>query len=238
MQKLIILSYPRTGSTLLGDILCQHPSIFYAGEIFHRNDDEHDVQRIISLFDKRITLKNFESFSSKLMQRFNKKVFAFKLFSQPAHILTYEGIKTAVATPNTKVIFLYRKNMLRAYVSYFKAMKTREWHIRIGECNNDQKRIPQKTTLKIKDVEMWINNAMEMMQRIENKVPITNKIRVYYEDLVDEIYRNSSLKKIYTFLSISNFFNYKINFNRTTSELDYSYIYNKKELESYFNYRL
>ena len=126
-QKFIILSTPRTGSTLLQAYLNQHPGIFCQGEIYNTDHLKlHGKPQKIKREQQEDVIKFLYTYGFGL--HFAKlKAVGFKLFYR--HFSKQNRLWEHIAADTSiKIIHLNRENYLKTLVSHKIARKTNQWH--------------------------------------------------------------------------------------------------------------
>ncbi|GEA03269.1 hypothetical protein KUL17_21660 [Alteromonas sp. KUL17] len=136
-QPFVIYTSQRTGSTMLRDVLSQIEGSYCFPELFRAFDDvpewlELSVQKGL---DKKFLSRDYREnnrlafFDSLMKLHGDKALVGFKLMS-----LQDKGfLHSLVARSPTKVIHLYRDNMLAVYGAAKQAQKSGKAHIKSGE---------------------------------------------------------------------------------------------------------
>jgi LPS sulfotransferase NodH len=123
-QKFLIFFRPRSGSTLLCDLLRSHPNVFCDGEIFGGGK---------KIFFPRTYLKGNSV-------RTGKSVYGFKLnirqLKQQKKLGEPQDFLRQLQQQNWKILYILRRNTLRQAVSFFIAQQRNEW---IGTAKNQLK---------------------------------------------------------------------------------------------------
>eukprot|EP01041_Mallomonas_annulata_P006458 gene6458-13050_t len=130
ITKFVIFAASRTGSTYLCELLSKHPSVLMNYEIF--NAPNNTFRRIVfeDYIPKSIILNrriNPGPFLEKIWNLTgNKSAIGFKIFYN--HILDRTGVeRLLLLDKDIKKIVLMRSDILRVYVSYIQAKKTKTW---------------------------------------------------------------------------------------------------------------
>ena len=212
-QKFIILSYSRTGSNLLVELLNNHPVIRCEGEILGKVKDNINYSSLLSnIFNVKNKIKGFKLFYYHPVNIKNNK----KLF------------ETIQLDKSIKIIFLHRENLVRRYYSLLKAQDTSIW----------KKKDKLNTLDNKKKINISINNLLNSIKIIENYekkyIPLFknhNHIIINYEDL--EVDYQKTCNKIFKFLNICRF-----NVNPSLVKMNtgnlYELIENYDEINEYF----
>lgn len=202
----VILTTPRTGSTVLTRTLDQHSDIFCAGELFHISKNIYHpewhfpfkmqfLQRKLSrkLF-KFLNKGNLRNNAAKHIEKFykagNEKARGFKLMM--AHIKDLPELQDYLQEIGVNVILLIRKNVFKAALSNFRAEKTGVFH-----SNKD---------VKMEKVSIDANAFAERVAALENinnvlleRTEGMKRLVVYYEDYKDW---DGLMHKVFDFLQV------------------------------------
>lgn len=164
----------RCGSTVLGDMLNQHPDIFWASEIF--NDMPKGFKWYLP---NRLRTKNF---IEKGMYAQSKKYYGFEIKYLPEQHLRSDCINLSLLSlvdllrkMGTDFIVLLRKNYLRRALSVEIARTTNEWH------TQEQKNIP--TPVKI-DIDHFVtgNIPRPLIEHFNILDEYSNTLQALLED--------------------------------------------------------
>ena len=117
--------FGRCGSTLLGNMLRDHPDVTWAGEVFHAlHENEIDIRAIQDPFQMLLGP----------MRESNRRAFGFETKFQ--HLdsngldISFEEYLTQLQSLNfDRFIVLRRKNYLRQAVSVARGQLTKTWHV-------------------------------------------------------------------------------------------------------------
>ncbi len=215
MNKFVIFTVPRTGSTLLVKTLDSHPQIFCAGELFFFNGKTYHPEcqfkfwRLPALNNKLhyllnypkmfIGLKGFmNNFYNNNETRNNKNIEAkgFKLMQYQT--MYTPGLLNYLKENNVKLILLNRGNILRNALSDLKARATGVYHnSQNGAANNQQEFIVNIQELK---------NKMEQISRtqklMEQSTADMNRLVINYEGFNEDW--NKSVSSILNFLQVED----------------------------------
>jgi len=197
-NNFFIAFFERSGSTMLVDLLNQHPQIQCRMEIFDtkviqtkdgpqqvRTLDKTQVQEVLSFFKKN--------------RPFSKiKIKGFK-FKYPNQLDKYLDVYTYLLENKFKCIFLLRKNLLKAAISH-------QYHRIIRE-KTGVSNIRKDVNVELEGLStLNAINYMEMRER--NNVEFQQKLSadfrqikmVYYEDLLYK--KQETLYEIFQFLEV------------------------------------
>jgi hypothetical protein len=170
-NKIIVLwHFGRSGSTVLGDLLDQHSSIKWFGEVFtlqSQTDNSH-YMTAQSMYEyiRLATNKSFEG-----GKHCGIEIKPINFFSNPS--CDMKDLVQILASDSDMVhIFLQRKNILKRIVSSHKALHTGKYHVKgIHESGQDE---PKINTQKIMfdywrdwDTNTVASNVLDLLENIE-----------------------------------------------------------------------
>ena len=211
MERFIIFTTQRSGSTVLTRTLDEHPEIFCAGEIFHEVNDIHHAEwhfpswalseknKTLRKFDKIINYPNLRLRAIPHVKKFyaasvkGEKARGFKLMV--SHIRTMPFLWNYLKAENVKVIVLIRKNIFKTALSRLRKDETRLPHLAGGQIESKSLRIaPEKLLRQLNYLENVNKQLLDYSEGMD-------RIVLYYEDF-DEW--NKMLDKVFNFLKVSN----------------------------------
>lgn len=209
MNKFVVFTVPRTGSTLLIKTLDTHPEIFCAGELFffsgktYHTECQYRFWRLKFLNSKLHYLLNYPKLLltlSTFMNRFftvkenNIKAKGFKLMYYQT--LYTPGIIKYLKHQNVRVILLQRENILRNALSDIRARSTGIYH---NTGDDEMNNLPKLDV----DIEI-LKNKMGQIERtqklIEKTVNGMQVMKLSYEEL--NVNWNEAMKKVLNFLQV------------------------------------
>lgn len=210
MERFIIFTTQRSGSTVLTRTLDEHPEIFCAGEVFHEINDIHHAEWHFpswSLSEKNKTLRKFDKVINYPNQRLRaiphiKKFFAANAKGEKArgfklmvsHMRTMPFLWNYLKEEDVKVIVLIRKNIFKTALSRLRKDQTRTPHLSGTQTISDSIRIaPQKLLKQLNYLENVNKQLLEYSEGM-------SRIVIYYEDFTDW---NNMLNKVFDFLQVS-----------------------------------
>lgn len=177
-QKFIILTAPRSGSTLLHTYLNSHPQIHSLGEIPWR-DQEKGIQ------------KNYFSPLPNLIKTSGMKVF-YQFCDQEPYRELYHKI---LAEEEMKVIHLERGNYLEQYISLKQAWEKRNW----SQSNPSSSGNHQITLVK-EDFEVFKNQQENEKKKCLTDFQDHALIHISYDELIQ--LPTDTLLKVQHFLGV------------------------------------
>lgn len=141
MTPFILLGTARTGSTLVGNALADHPEVLYYGEIFHRQLDRRAAEaarETIGLGVRRDlplglpVCRNEDDGQTYLERLFSQGVgwpaVGFKLFYDQARNGPIARVWEYLAASKALKIVHLQRNWLETFVSLKRAWQTGTWH--------------------------------------------------------------------------------------------------------------
>jgi LPS sulfotransferase NodH len=235
----VILTSPRTGSTLLVHMLDSHPEVAAGGEFFNvdlvgrgvidwpdpalRNDPELHALRAA---DPVAFLGRMRDEAA----RRGVRAAGFKLIYEQALETAPRGvIEYLVADRSIRVIHLRRRNVLRQYLSLKVAARTGEWHRKVGEKGGRPERGPLR--LDFDEMVWFFRRVHNRWQTFERHFAEHALIHVDYEDLAAEPLETTN--RIQDFLGLERR-ELSITHRKTGAESLQAAIENYDELKSVF----
>lgn len=194
LKKFVIITLPRSGSTVLVKTLDNHPQIFCAGELFYFHGKIYHTEcqfpfwKIKILGNKINYLINFPNVVLRLRRFMNNfynnqetgyNAVGFKMMYQ--HILYMPGIMRYLEKNQVKIILLTRKNILRNVLSDMKARESGVYHNETGSDQHASKKLHVDLRLlsaKMKETEKWAN-------KLESIAAGKNCLKIDYADFVN-----------------------------------------------------
>lgn len=181
----VILSEPRSGSTLLHTYLNYHPNIQSYGEVLREN-----------LEVKKVTVKDpLLSFVFKPHAR-KLKAIGLKLFyyyhDSPIYATCFQQI---IQNTNVKIIHLIREDVLALYVSLKMAQHTSRW----SSVKSSGKNYHQ-LNVNISDFRKFLQTYLQRQQDFKILFQHHKILSITYEDMVNN--PDSVLKNVQEFLGV------------------------------------
>lgn len=207
----------RCGSTVLGDMLAQHPDVFWANEIFNEMTWKFNWNLISRLRTRRF----IEAASSTQ----TKKYYGFEIKFLPEQHLRAECINLSLPAlidllrnMEMRFIVLLRRNYLRRALSVEVARTTNEWHTNETKSNPVPVKINIDNFMTGSKSRPLIEHFNSIDENSRNLLVLLQDIpflELYYEDdiLIDPCI---AYNKVAEFLNIeSTALNYKVRLQRT-----------------------
>lgn len=194
-NNFFIAFFERSGSTMLVDLLNQHPQVECRMEIFDTKDVQRNHQ--IRQLDKNEVVDVLSFFKKKpLFSKTKTKGFKFKY---PNQFDQYLDVYTYLIENQFKCIFLLRKNLLKAAISHQYHRTVRK---KTGVSNIRQKVDLDMQSLGTLNAIRYMELRERHNQRFKNKLHTDFKQikTVYYEDLLHN--KQETLDEIFQFLAL------------------------------------
>ncbi|MDD5193690.1 MAG: sulfotransferase domain-containing protein [Candidatus Nanoarchaeia archaeon] len=213
---IVIFAHPRSGSNSLQEILETNPKIKIIREPFNPKS----LRDWDPSLESKMNVKDLTTLTSYL-RLLSKKYNGIKTLSSQ---LPTDLNKNLLINPNNKIIFLTRKNLLKAAISKIIGEKTDIWHVDKNTINLyreylrnfdignlDLKKVEENITQFKKDITIY----KRMLN--ENKI---NFFNIYHEDLFDKSVNERNkikvIKDLFRFLGYDE----KPNFEKIKEILD------------------
>ena len=196
IRRYILLSHHRSGTSFLTQKLNEHPSIFSGDEIFNTNKKTRLFfqQNDLSAYKNQpgIDVREFiNTYVHKVFELFQKPVIGFQVF---ANQISDNDIQRLISSKEYTIIFLWRKNLLQAAVSYQIAKQTSQWNKSQAQNLNGLELDPGKIGKFIKKVKRAIPEYRKIIK--DNHVPF---LELNYEIL----FKQETFRSIYRFLEVT-----------------------------------
>lgn len=209
LKKFVIITLPRSGSTVLVKTLDRHPQVFCAGELFYfpgniyHTECQFPFWRIKVLSNKINYLINFPNVILRLRRFMNNfynqekpgyKAVGFKMMYQ--HILYMPGIMDYLKKNNIKVILLTRKNIIRNVLSDMKARESGVYHKEPG----DDKNVNKKLHVNLQLLSEKINETGRWSKKLEAVSAGMETLQIDYSDFANW---DEMTGRVFDFLEVS-----------------------------------
>ncbi len=212
MTKFVIVTLPRTGSTLLSKSLNRHPEIFCDDEIFHFgfrdyfSKNQFRFLKLRSLPKKINYVINYPLTYLKLRGFLNRyytnkpnehfKARGFKLMYYQTYYTP--GLISYLKKNNIKVILLLRENILRNALSDMRARSTGVYH---HQDNNEEIRSGlKKLNVDTQELQKKMSAIVKQNKKLAGIVSDMDYIKIRYEDFSDW---DKTMNRIEAFLNVS-----------------------------------
>jgi hypothetical protein len=180
-----LFHFGRCGSTVVGDLLGQHPRVFWDGEVYER-------MRTASLVEMRMTDDPITLLRLRMMQTgYRFYIFSFKpsptehLRASLVDMDLTEYVRRLQDLGYAHFIVLKRKNYLRQIISHLVAEKKRTYHISSRRHPSlTQVRLPLDATPKgggVKPLFEWFEQFDAIYRQIGELVPEAQRLYLTYE---------------------------------------------------------
>lgn len=183
--KFVIFSSPRSGSTLLCNMLNQHPQILCYHEIFHPKKIFYgqNISNNIGVSTVQERDRNTEKFLARIWANsFNNRAIGFKIFPNQ------NSTAASLILKDRKVrkILLVRRNQIKSFVSYLIALKTNKWCATNKNISQDKERQKVLVKVNVESLYNWIQANDKYYESIRQKLRVSRQsfLEINYEDLV------------------------------------------------------
>ena len=225
-SNFVIFAEPRSGSTLLKNILTSQKKIVCLPEVFNKNMPLRIKPKMLRKADYYKPLLNFlGEYESKWLEKINtdfktylniysnlsdKEIFGYKMFiSHIKRISNYEPNTDTtylnfLKKNNTKVLILERKNVLLRYISNITARSLGDYTSKIDEPERKEK-VYQLNPVKI-DYNLFVKYNQKNKEIYNQYLKYVKDydlryVHIYYEDFTGQNYVQS-FKKIFRILDL------------------------------------
>lgn len=250
-KSFVIISHPRSGTNFLRSILNQHDNICATGEPFHCNPKIGFYSRKF-LRKKLLSPDDVGSYLTKIADVKRVDAVAFTVFNKESgHALDEDEIAKLVLRDDLKVVFLVRKNLLKAFVSLQRAHITSAWHVDVNGnfCEWAHSPRPLQDALDhsigpidVEDARRWIGSVESYLKGIQNVLQREGKAYhlITYENLClqGEDQTRNEVERLLSFLQLRPLERFNPLFGRTASQSFYESIPNRRELCELLGYDL
>jgi hypothetical protein len=218
VQPFVLVAHARSGSSLLMDALGQHPHILNCDELFGDTEEERP--------DLPLSFQRFNP-SSPIRYRNSQsgRDFLHHIFYEAAHPLPLRAVGCKIlhnqclfspsartvwtflrSRRDIRIIRLFRRNLLAAWVSLETAFQTQQWHLAPDlESHEREKRIevpPQ--SVSIPKFEGYAREVLSFQHRSDRRFRNHATISIeYHADLCRAF--DPSMQRIYGFLGLDNY---------------------------------
>jgi hypothetical protein len=210
MNKFIIFTTQRSGSTVLSRTLDEHPEIFCAGELFQTSEEIHHPEwhfsswglnsksHLVQRLNKIINYPNLRFCSIPHVKQFyatnekGEKAKGFKLMF--THIKTAPHLWEYLKQTNTKVLVLIRNNVFKTILSRYRKAENRVAHTITAEALSVQFYVPAETLIcQMHQLEKVNNSLIKFSEDMQRHV-------INYEDFGDW---DNLMHEVQTFLNVT-----------------------------------
>lgn len=233
-QKCVIFAHPRSGSSSLYRLLQLHPALNLAEEPFHESYRTwHPGEK--NYIDHITDLVSLEGQLDEIFVKYNGiKILQYQL---PLDLYSHLLLK-----PELRIIFLRRRNLLRAAVSGEIAQQTAVWKVWDLQKPLAQhyRRLTPISVRKLRDIIAYYAESMDEYAAIVDQRPAGSYIKLWYEDLytADVTHNKSVLHKVFALLGLDMPVTAEIDrlldptITKLNSDKSYRFVPNSKEIEA------
>lgn len=143
LEKFVILSHGRTGSTALCHAMSMHPDVQAYGEVFHKKPGGAVVNGK-EFLDGDDGAEFCREVVWKSPNEFEKRVIGFKILFFHARRSTreYNAWRYLIADPSIKVLLLLRRNIFDSYISAQRSRRSGVWRVERDETVPEEHQSP------------------------------------------------------------------------------------------------
>jgi len=228
MNNFVILSSHRVGSTLLRESLGSHSKLKVLGEFFDWGGGYWSSFRndfLLDMGENPSSLNNTTD-CSHVIENIFKKYNGFKIHRYQPYMRDYsdKGCQLSLDNPswkyiadNSKIIFMYRQNKIKQFISLELALLSNIHHLRRGKDHIKY----EKISINLKYFEYFLSREKEEEKTFLEMIPKDESriIKISYEELTKDL--NESFLLIQKFLNIEpetlTVYNKKLN-NKTVEQ--------------------
>lgn len=165
-MNVLMLHQGRCGSTVLGDLLSQHPAVHWDGEIYYTSNwmpASQPIEEIVYPGDGLDLL-------SKKISTCERDIYGFEVQTQcivPMHMSIAAYVDRCADLGFSHFIHLGRRNLLRKVISSLVLLARNQWHYRPGE-----QPPPTKVSVSIERLALknTVQPLLKFMESMESKV--------------------------------------------------------------------
>jgi LPS sulfotransferase NodH len=222
IKKFLVLKLPRTGSTLLGKVLNNHPEIVCQNEILN------DLQEA-DLGAKLAYLENYFSSPYSQKQSSQKAIvgatmnpFKYHLEASDLYPVLYGEPEDAESQlPRVAIILLLRQNKLKQAVSFYLALERgrREWESSLHLIEDSDALKPKLFDLtKLAKLVTRLEQQSERLREFANSIAAAY-LTVFHEEIIED--SQAALNHVFQFLGASQMgqdFDFTAGYQKVLSE--------------------
>ena len=251
--RFVVVSHPRSGTKFLRGILDRHPDIRETGEMFHSNPKVIETSH--SLFEclggERLVVDNVGRFLSQFTSTHTEPIVGVTVFNRTSgHTLSDQEVARLVLKQDIRPVFLIRKNLLKAWVSYQRAKRTGAWHLDATEKVihwSYASPLPNALhhpigRLDVTAAQKWIDSVNCFLAHVRQALDNARKsyLTVYYEDLClgGATMTLVQVNRVLDYLGATQILHYEKPSSQTASTEAYESIVNREELMNATGYDL
>jgi LPS sulfotransferase NodH len=199
VEKFLIVSHGRTGSTTLCHGMSMHPDVEAYGEVFHKkpggavvNGKEFVDGDDGGEFCREVIYKS--------PNEFEKRVIGFKIFFFHARRseLQYNAWRYLIGDPSIKVLMLLRRNIFDSYVSAQRSRKSGIWRVQRDGTVPEQHQKP--LLIDVKKCHHYIASTIAQIEWGKRAFATHPLMDIFFEDLQRDF--QAALNRIFGFLGV------------------------------------
>lgn len=239
MKRFVLLGNRRTGSTVVGNALADHPQVLFYGEIFHKVIARRSAEagrRTLGAGVKR-SLPNgipvcldsdsgYEYLKGLFSQELAYRAIGFKIFYFQAREGSIASAWDLLAEQrDIAIIHLLRSNFLESLVSFYRARRSGIWHVDTPTSTAPFSLTPTQCLDFFEEHERWSSVTEPLL----NAHPV---LEVEYDEIKDDF--QSTMSRIFTFLDLSADVSPTVLLKKIAQKSLQEELLNYRELRQYF----
>jgi hypothetical protein len=191
-EIVLMLHIGRSGSTVLGDLLDQHPSVIWDGEIYHRHFVAWEKKHGQVLSIHRLQIDPIDLLESRF-EACSSRLYGFEL--KPYHLNFFrtglsQFVRRLPIVASARFVVLKRKNYLRKIVSSLISQQGGMWHR-----SSDEQIVTRMVQVPLQNVRMnrthmplleLLGNYDESFREISECLPPDTTLNLTYEDDLED----------------------------------------------------
>ncbi len=220
--KFVIFAQGRSGSSLLVDLLNNHPDIKCDGEILN-------VVHAGKKFFPKLYVKSKAKISKEGIYGFKVKLYQLYSDDKPDQNIDPEKFIFNLYKSGWKIIYLKRDNIFRQAISGFVAKSRGKWHHHTNEGELTLSKIkinPDKLLKCLRAREKYLNDEEEILKTVPH-------LKIIYETDLQKN-KEKTTGNVFKYLKVRPY-PVKTNLTRTGKDEFKDFIANYKEIKDYFS---
>jgi LPS sulfotransferase NodH len=196
LEKFVILSHGRTGSTTLCHGMSRHPDVQAYGEVFHKkpvvNGKEFGDGDDGAEFCREVIWKS--------PNEFEKRVIGFKIFFFHARgsERQYNAWRYLIGDPSIKVLSLLRRNIFDSYVSRQRSKRSGVWRVQRDGTIPEEHQSP--ILIDAQRCHRYMASTVAQIEWGKRAFAAHPSIEIFFEDLERDF--QATLNRIFGFLGV------------------------------------
>ena len=213
IEKFVIVSHGRTGSTTLCHAMSMHPDVQAYGEVFHYVTGQHRLGAEPELKQQSSALVNGKVFTHgddgaefcrdviyKSPNEFGKRIVGFKIFFFHARRSEreYTAWRYLIDDPSIKVVLLLRKNVFDSYISAERSRHSGVW--RVAASGVVPEKHQQPISVDARKCKLYMARTVAQIEWGRRAFATHPLLEIHFEDLQRDF--QAALNRIFEFLGV------------------------------------